>query len=168
LIFNKILPLSKTSCFAVSIISSIWFLYWICYEGLVWNKFLSQATPVNYVALVLSIALFIIGTQLGRISLFKKLQLPLEQNSPKKCSEKNQMRQVQQIHEKEQIAQNQHVKDGKKQIPEDSEIPPGCNYYMGFLNNRPKSVEIPEECIGCVQIVNCLLVDNSQQMNSCA
>jgi len=140
--YQKTLPLIKTLWFAVSIISTIWFLYWISYEALTWNKLLMQATPINYIALVLSIALLIIGTQLGKISIFKNSKLTTEQNLQTKNSEKT---------------QNQYNKDKKKQNPRESEAPSGCKFYLGYLHKRPESVEIPEECMGCDQMVNCLL-----------
>jgi hypothetical protein len=168
LILKKTLPVIRALWFAVSIISSIWFLYWICYEALVWNKLLMQATPVNYVAFVLSIALLNIGIQLERISFFNKPKLLVDQNFPKKCLEKTQMQQVQQVQEGEQIQQIQHDNDWKKQIPRDSEVPPGCRFYLGYLHERPKSVEIPEECLGCEKLVDCLLKENALSMNSCA
>ena len=154
MILKKTLPVIRALWFAVSIISSIWFLFWICYEALFWNKLLTQATAVNYVAFVLSIALLNIGIQLEKFSFFKKPKLLVEQNLPKKSTEKTQIQQI------------QHVKDGNRQIPRDSEVPPGCRFYLGYLHKRPKSVEIPTECLGCTQIVNCLLKENAISINS--
>ena len=48
-------------------LTSAWFLYWIIYEAIIWNKYLMDATPLNYIALTASITLLIIGTQLQRI-----------------------------------------------------------------------------------------------------
>ena len=165
---KKTLPVIRALWFAVSIISSIWFLFWICYEGLVWNKLLTQATPVNYVGFVLSIVLLNIGIQLEKFSFFEQPKLLVEQNFPKKCAEKTQMQQVQQVQKGEEIQQIQHVKDRKKQMPRASEVPPGCTFYLGYLHKRPISVEIPEQCLGCKQIVNCLLKENALSRNSCA
>ena len=143
---QKTLPIIRVLWFAVSIISTIWFLYWISYEALAWNKLLMQATPINYIALVLSIALLIIGTQLGKISIFKNSKLTIEQNLRTENSERTQMQH-----------QPQHNKEKKKQKSRDSEAPSGCKFYLGYLHKRPESVEIPEECMGCDQMVNCLL-----------
>jgi len=101
-----------------------------------------QATPINYIALVLSISLLIIGTQLGKISIFKNSKLTNEQNLRTENSKKT---------------QNQYNKDKKKKNPQKSEAPPGCKFQLGYLHKRPESVEIPEECMGCDQMVNCLL-----------
>jgi hypothetical protein len=139
----------RTLWFTVSIISLIWFLYWICYEGFVWNKFLSQATPVNYVALVISLVSIIISTQIGRIRYFSKPKLLVEPNFPKRELEKNQTQQV------------QHVNYKKKQMFQDSKVPNGCRFYLGYLSNRPKSVEVPQDCMGCNQMLNCLTKENT-------
>ena len=116
----------------------------------------------------MSITLLIIGTRLGKISFIKKPKFLVAQDFPKKITEKDQMQQVQQLQESKQIQQIQRVNDGKKRIPRDSEVPHGCMFYRGYLHKRPKSVEIPEKCLGCKQLVNCLLKENAPSMNSCA
>jgi len=148
LIHKKSVFVIRTLWFTISIISLIWFLYWICYEGFVWNKFLSQATSVNYVAFVISIMSLITVTQLGRIRYFSNPKLLLEPNFPKRELEKNQTQQV------------QHIKYRKKQMFKDSEVPFGCIFYLGYLSNRPKSVEVPQDCMGCNQMLNCLNKEN--------
>ena len=143
--------------FAVSIISAIWFLYWICYEALIWNKLLTQATPINYIAFVLSITLIIIGTQLGKINIITKSKLLPEQNFLKNSQEKNQTQHIQQEQNEEQIHQIQHANEEKSQTPQNSKTPYQCKFYLGYLRKRPKSENIPEECIECDQMVNCML-----------
>ncbi|KON31868.1 hypothetical protein AC477_03720 [miscellaneous Crenarchaeota group-1 archaeon SG8-32-1] len=156
MVFQKTLLAIRVLWLAVSGVSSIWFSYWIFYEALVWNKLLDQATPINYVALILSIVLFIIGTQLGKIDVFKKPKLLSEQNLSEKFSEKNRMPYAQISSQGEQIQQIQLHSDEKKRktlMPKGS---PRCKFYLGYLPNRPKSVEIPEECLVCEQMVKCL------------
>ena len=34
--------------------------------------------------------------------------------------------------------------------------PPGCSYYFGFLGELPKNTSIPDECLGCLKIMECL------------
>lgn len=45
------------------------------------------------------------------------------------------------------------VKD-QKTVEEPS--PPGCPHYFGYLKNRPKGTPIPDECLTCKKIVECL------------
>jgi len=156
LVFQKTLLAIRVLWLAVSGVSSIWFSYWIFYEALVWNKLLDQATLINYVALILSIVLFIIGNQLGRIGAFKKPKLLSEQILSEKFSEKNRMVSAQISSQGEQTQQIQLHSDEKKRKTLMPKGPPGCKFYLGYLPNRPKSVEIPEECLVCEQMVKCL------------
>ena len=39
---------------------------------------------------------------------------------------------------------------------QDSDFPSECKFYIGYLQNRPKSVEIPEGCLECEHVANCL------------
>jgi hypothetical protein len=156
LVFQKTLLAIRVLSLAVSGVSSIWFSYWIFYEALVWNKLLDQATPINYVALTLSVFLFIIGTQLGKIGAFKKPKLLSEQILSEKFSEKNRMVSAQISSQGEQIQQIQLHSDEKKRKTLMPKGPPACKFYLGYLPNRPKSVEIPEECLVCEQMVKCL------------
>jgi len=152
--------------FAASIISSIWFLCWIFYDVLVWNKALTQARPLNYVGLILSIALILLGTQLEKIGIGEKPTPLVEQIQHKKQMQPKkriqQTQQVQQVPEAqptsptEQTRQIQPGKEEEKQMPQDSSIPPGCQFYLGYLRERPKSAEIPQECLLCLSVIHCL------------
>ena len=152
---------------AVFIISSLWFLYWIYYDVYVWSKTLTQVRLQNYFGLILSIALIVFGTQLGKFGISEKLTLFAEDIQKKQAKNKQQVQkiqQVKQVSEEKQIQPNkqaqqtqpvQPVKELKKQ-PHDSSIPPGCKFYLGYLHNRSKSVEIPEKCLECEYVVTCL------------
>ena len=157
MIFTKALPVRlRVLWFGASIISSIWFLYWICYDVIVWNKALTQARPENYVGLVMSVALVILSTQLGKRDVFEKVKLPIEQNVHKKATENQQTREGKQITSIEHLQQIQPAKEEITQIASGSSIPSGCKFYLGYLHIRPKSVEIPEKCLECEHVVDCL------------
>ena len=32
----------------------------------------------------------------------------------------------------------------------------GCGHYLGFLKSRPKSTPIPEECLTCSKMIECM------------
>jgi len=34
--------------------------------------------------------------------------------------------------------------------------PTGCNHYLGYLKNFPKNTPIPDECFGCLKMIECL------------
>jgi hypothetical protein len=165
LISKKTLPTKiKALWFAASIISILWFLYWICYDVFVWNKLLTEVRPQNYVGLTIFIALTILGTQLEKTGISEKLML-LGEIVRKKTRTKNtqKVQQTQQIPRKkrsksiEQTKQIQPVEDVETQISKEKvKIPLECTFYLGYLHNRPKSVEIPEKCLECEYVVKCL------------
>ncbi len=33
----------------------------------------------------------------------------------------------------------------------------GCQYFLGYLNQRDKNEPIPENCIGCSKVLECML-----------
>jgi hypothetical protein len=37
------------------------------------------------------------------------------------------------------------------------EKPPTCQYHLGYLSEREKKQQIPDECIICKDIVECML-----------
>ena len=157
MIFAKALPVKlRALWFVASIISSVWFLYWICYDVLVWNKALTQAAPANYVGFIVSIALAILGTQLGKLGISEKPMLPPEQNIHKKVNQNQQAPEEERVQPIEQVQQNQPAEEETTQIPPAASIPPGCKFYLGYLHTRPESVEIPEECLECEHVVECL------------
>jgi len=145
--------------FTVSTITSIWFSFWILYDIFAWNKALTQARPENYFGLIISITILILGTKIGKSSILGKsipaLEHNLEKNRIKKAQDQ-QLKEVQQKQSIEKIHEIQPTKEKEKKIPQDSEIPPGCKFYLGYLNKRSKNVNMPEECLECSNVVNCI------------
>ena len=45
----------------------------------------------------------------------------------------------------------------KEKIFGDDEKPPACHYHMGYLSERTQKEQIPDECIVCKDIVDCML-----------
>ncbi len=37
------------------------------------------------------------------------------------------------------------------------ETPTGCPHHFGYLSKRPKDIPIPEECLTCRKMVQCML-----------
>jgi len=157
LVFPKNIPLLfRALWFSFSIVSSIWFLYWICYDVIVWNKVLSQVRSTNYIGLMVSIALAIIGPQLGRLQNFEQPMLSPEQCAHEKVIKNKQAIEGERMKSFEKVQQTQSTKDEIKEIPLGSDVPPGCKFYLGYLHMRSVSGEIPDECLGCEHVVGCL------------
>jgi hypothetical protein len=113
-VIQKILPARlRALWFGASIISSAWFLYWICYDLLVWNKGITQSRPINYVAFTLSIVLVILGTQLGKLGILEKLTLFLQQHIHKEATENQHATEEKQI---KPIKQAQQTRPAKKKV----------------------------------------------------
>ena len=121
----------------------MWFLYWICYDVFVWNKALTQTRPENYIGLVQSIGLAILSTQLGKLGILEKFML-----IPKPSIHKNQQGQRGQ--------QVLPLEEEIKPMSKDSEVRTGCRFHLGYLYARSDSVEIPEDCLECEDVANCL------------
>ena len=157
MVFAKALPVRlRVLWFAAFIISSVWFLYWICYDVLVWNKALTQAATANYVGLIASIVLAILGTQLGKLGILEKPMFLPEQTVHKEATKSQQIPEGERIQLIEQLQQIQPAEEETTQTPPGSSVPRGCKFYLGYLHTRPESVEIPEECLGCEYVVECL------------
>jgi hypothetical protein len=45
----------------------------------------------------------------------------------------------------------------KEKPTRSTEKPPACQYHMGYLSEREKNQQIPDECIICKVIVECML-----------
>lgn len=57
--------------------------------------------------------------------------------------------------EKARFSKSVEKEKGKKMEPEAKKS--GCGHYFGYLKKRPKNTPIPDECISCPKIVECLL-----------
>ncbi len=42
----------------------------------------------------------------------------------------------------------------------------GCSHYFGYLSQRPKSKEMPEECILCQKILDCMLAQLKRDISA--
>ena len=159
MMFTKTLPARlKVVWFGACMIPFAWFLYWIGYDVLVWGKALTQAQPTNYAGLAASIALMIIGTQLGKIGALEKLTIPSGQKAYKELRQSSQLTEGERILLIEQTQQTQppEKEEETTQIPPDASVPRGCKFFLGYLHARPESVEIPEGCLECENVVECL------------
>jgi|Deesub1362B_J571_1020462.scaffolds.fasta_scaffold04167_4 hypothetical protein len=49
------------------------------------------------------------------------------------------------------------VKNKQKENSKPQKMMEGCSHYLGYLKERPKNTPIPEECLLCTEMVQCLL-----------
>ena len=91
---------------------------------------------------------------MGFKSFFSRLKK--DESKSKSIKQETQVYQDQEI--KENPQQVQLFKEKKVYRPYGSAVPSGCNYYLGYLYKRPdRSSVIPEECIVCKEILDCLI-----------
>jgi len=76
---------------------------------------------------------------------FIKLDLGVEKAQPQKEEEKRE----EEKREKEEPLVKPLEKEGKG--------PSGCLHHFGYLANRPQNAPIPQECLICSKIVECML-----------
>jgi len=47
--------------------------------------------------------------------------------------------------------------NNKEKLPINNEKSPGCQNHLGYLSERGQNQQIPDECIVCREIVECML-----------
>ncbi len=109
--------------YSVSIVLYAWYMYWVAYEILIWQKPIAQVNLANYVGSVVSIALVWAGTRMWKTNRTFKPTKQLKPQKPKP----------------------QKTVSGKF----------SCANHRGFLNQREKSSEIPDECLTCKKLIRC-------------
>jgi len=57
------------------------------------------------------------------------------------------------VEQKSQTVETQE----KPEMAKESEIPSECKYHLGYLSERGQKDTIPDECILCKNIVDCML-----------
>jgi hypothetical protein len=62
------------------------------------------------------------------------------------------------------------LKASKESLEEENAAPrsarPGCTHHFGYLSERSSKEGIPEECMNCAEIVNCMLKAVKSSTNS--
>lgn len=89
---------------------------------------------------------------MGFGSLFKRNKKEKKEVSLKQKGKPKVLQEIQ----KEKTQMKQHSQ--KKVLRSKSSVPSGCKKYLGYLHERPeKSSTIPEECIVCSKVLNCIM-----------
>lgn len=61
----------------------------------------------------------------------------------------------------QKIARDKKIQEERTNQAE--ERTPGCQNYFGYLGNRKRNQEIPQECIECQKSIECMLNKNEQK-----
>ena len=162
------LLVSRALWFAASLTLFIWFLYWISYDAVVWNKPLAEAKSINYAGLIISLASLFVAAAIGKIFQVGKPALFFGRAQDKtqipQALQTQQVKQVQQLQEDNKILP---VEEKQKPIVNrDSSTPPKCGFYFGYLHEHQRAEDIPEDCLTCTRVVNCLSPTNDRPATS--
>jgi hypothetical protein len=122
--------------YAGSIAVYIWFLYWMCCDFFVLHKPIAEVNPVNYAGSIASIAFIWAGTKIlkpnqGKVGHQQQKSMP--QKPP----------------------QQKPPQTAPQQTSHTSPANPACTHYLGYLHQRQKQQEIPEECLTCEKVIQC-------------
>jgi hypothetical protein len=140
--------------YSTFITSYVWFMYWIAQDFFVWHKPFSQVNPVNYVGAIASIAFIWAGTKLLKLNQTHKA-VPQQTLLPP-------------LTQKPQQTQKPTQTPTPQPMPQATPQPPqkgapansGCAHYLGYLNQREKSQDIPAECLTCTNVIQCMSSKN--------
>jgi hypothetical protein len=158
------IPIMRSILALVSTASFLWFLYWISYDVLVWNKPLVKVNLVNYAGAILSVAFVFAGFQWkklkDKVDAAEKKEINIEQTKIEKqvgTVKRNEVTFEEQV----KIEKPRHVRKGVKRKnksvdpTEASSKIDGCAYNLGYLHQIPKGEEIPGECMTCQRLLQC-------------
>ena len=135
----------------------IWFMYWVACDFFVLHKPVSEVNPVNYVGAIAAIALIWIGAKILKPRRTKTASVQQELLPPKLKSQPPQrpvsQKPVPQKQIQKPVPQNQPP---RKTAPTTAPVNCACTHYIGYLNQREKSQEIPAECVTCEHVIKCM------------
>lgn len=92
---------------------------------------------------------------------FMKLDVDIEDSQPLKEEEKTEEKLEVVPLEKEEEKKEEEKKEKEEPavipLKKEEKGPSGCHHDLGYLARRPKDVPIPQECLVCSKIVDCML-----------
>jgi len=115
----------------------VWCIFWVCYDLFVWNKTIFEVNIITFAGSVMSILLLWAGTFIWKNDQTKKQTYKIEYPYKQKPTSIV-MQTEQQIHQ-----------------PQTKTTESKCSHYFGYLKNRDKSEELPEECLICEKLIQC-------------
>ncbi len=91
-----------------------------------------------------------------------KLDVDMEDSQPLKEEEKKEEKLAVVPLEREEEGREEERKEEEEEpavvpLKKEEKGPSGCHHDLGYLARRPKDVPIPQECLVCSKIVDCML-----------
>ena len=148
--------------YSASLLLYVWFITWIAYDIFVWHKPITQVSMANYAGAITAMALIWAGTKL-----FKTPRHIAQPPTPKQKNVRNKETKKERAPKKQQQPQPQPPPQEQQQTPPQPQQPehttpsiPGCNHNPGYLHQPEKTRNIPDECLTCTQLIQCLKTTN--------
>ena len=142
----------------------VWCIFWVCYDLFVWNKTIFEVNMVTFAGSVMSILLLWAGTFIWKNDQTKratdKIEYPYKQKPTSTITQTEQQTQQPQTKttpypHTQIITPNTTQTEQQTQQPQTKTTPSNCKHYRGYLKNRNKAEEIPEECLICEKLIQC-------------
>lgn len=148
--------------YSASLLLYGWFLSWIAYDIFVWHKPINQVSLTNYVGAVTAMALIWAGTKLFKTPRHVVVEQPQRQKKfkdkvPKKPKQQPPPPQPKQPTPTQPEPQPQPEQPRTPTQPNQTAPNiPGCTHHFGYLNQPGKTKEIPDQCLTCKELIQCL------------
>jgi len=154
--------------YSASLLLYGWFLSWIAYDIFVWHKPINQVSLTNYVGAVTAMALIWAGTKLFKAPSHVVVKQPRRQKNfkDKEPSKRNRQPPKPTSPTPPQPQQPTPAQPEPQPQPEQPKMPmqpkqtaptiPGCTRHLGYLHQPGKTREIPDECLTCKELIQCL------------
>jgi hypothetical protein len=82
----------------------------------------------------------------------RKKAIPIEEDEPEE-----ELEQVEEVEEAEEIAESEPEPEPVKfEVKSKAEEAATCAHGLGYLKRRPKNTPIPEECLICNKMIDCM------------
>jgi len=152
--------------YSASLLLYGWFLSWIAYEIFVWHKPITQVNMANFAGAITAMALIWAGTKLFKTPRHvaqpptpKQENIRHKEHEPTKKEKEPKKRKQQQPQPQPEPEEQQ--KQPEPQQPEyTTPSTPGCTHNLSYLHQPGKTKEIPDECLTCTQLIQCLTTTN--------
>ena len=141
----------------------VWCIFWVCYDLFVWNKTIFEVNIFTFAGSVMSILLLWVGTFIWKNDRTKKQTYKINYPNKQKPTSINTQteQQIKQPQTKTtpyphtQITQKTTQTEQQIKQPQTKTTESKCKHYCGYLKNRNKAEEIPEECLTCEKLIQC-------------
>jgi hypothetical protein len=93
-------------------------------------------------------------TEKSHTPIIEKPYVPIVEKPYAPIVEESQVEEIKPLQEKHEVVSETFKSEDI--APKSSASPPNCVHNFGYLGSRPKNTPIPDECLGCPKVMQCL------------